>query len=138
MVEKVHEQVKTIRYAATDRNFLSHAHYRDPYFEFRHLFLVKHKLHIEKPRMHNIKLLLYVALLFILHRNNIGYMTESGDTPELSKIIANWWRVELWWWLLQRMNKFHSNETGLPLYWCCILFLYPAHIYFLKWKLGSL
>ena len=35
LVEKVHEQVKTKRYAATDGNFLSHAHYRDPYFDFR-------------------------------------------------------------------------------------------------------
>ena len=35
LVEKGHEQVKTKRYAATDGNFLSHAHYRDPYFEFR-------------------------------------------------------------------------------------------------------
>ena len=34
LVEKGHEQVKTKRYAATDRNFLSYAHYRDPYFDF--------------------------------------------------------------------------------------------------------
>ena len=30
-------QVKTKRYAVTDRNFLSHAHYRNPYFDFMHL-----------------------------------------------------------------------------------------------------
>ena len=35
LVEKGHEQVKIKRYAATDGNFLSHAHYRDPYFDFR-------------------------------------------------------------------------------------------------------
>ena len=35
LLEKVHEQVKTKRNAATDRNFLSHAHYRDPYFDFK-------------------------------------------------------------------------------------------------------
>ena len=34
LVEKVHEQVKTKRNAATNGNFLSHAHYRDPYFYF--------------------------------------------------------------------------------------------------------
>ena len=44
--EKVHEQVKTKGYAATDGNFLSHAHHRDPYFDFRHLFLVKRKQQI--------------------------------------------------------------------------------------------
>ena len=37
LVEKVHEQVKTKRNAATDGNFLSHAHYRDPYFDFMRL-----------------------------------------------------------------------------------------------------
>ena len=37
LVEKGHEQVKTKRYAATDGNFLSHAHYRDPYFDFMRL-----------------------------------------------------------------------------------------------------
>ena len=31
LVKKEHEQVKIKRYAGTDRNFLSHAHYRDPY-----------------------------------------------------------------------------------------------------------
>ena len=35
LVKKVHKQVKTKGYAATDGNFLSHAHYRDPYFDFR-------------------------------------------------------------------------------------------------------
>ena len=50
LVEKGHEQVKTKRYAATDGNFLSHAHYRDPYFDFRHLFLVKHNQQIEKTK----------------------------------------------------------------------------------------
>ena len=34
LVKKAHEQVKTKGYAATDGNFLSHAHYRDPYFNF--------------------------------------------------------------------------------------------------------
>ena len=37
LVEKGHEPVKTKRYAATDGNFLSHAHYRNPYFDFMHL-----------------------------------------------------------------------------------------------------
>ena len=37
LVEKVHEQVKTKKYVATDGNFLSHAHYRDPNFNFMHL-----------------------------------------------------------------------------------------------------
>ena len=37
LVEKGHEQVKTKRYAATDGNFLSHAHYGDPYFDFMRL-----------------------------------------------------------------------------------------------------
>ena len=45
LVKKVREQVKTKGYAATDGNFLSNAHYRDPYFDFRHLFMVKHKQH---------------------------------------------------------------------------------------------
>ena len=35
LVKKGHEQVKIERYEGTDRNFLSHAHYRDPYFDFR-------------------------------------------------------------------------------------------------------
>ena len=37
LLEKVHKQVKTKRNAATDGNFLSHAHYRDPYFDFMRL-----------------------------------------------------------------------------------------------------
>ena len=35
LVKKEHEQVKIERCIGTDRNFLSHAHYRDPYFGFR-------------------------------------------------------------------------------------------------------
>ena len=37
IVEKEHKQVKIKGYAGTDGNFLSHAHYRDPYFDFIHL-----------------------------------------------------------------------------------------------------
>ena len=37
LVKKGHKQVKIERYAGTDGNFLSHAHYRDPYFDFNHL-----------------------------------------------------------------------------------------------------
>ena len=32
--EKEHEQVKINKYARKDGRFLSHAHYRDPYFDF--------------------------------------------------------------------------------------------------------
>ena len=35
LVKKEHEQVKIKGYAGTDGNFLSHVHYRDPYFDFR-------------------------------------------------------------------------------------------------------
>ena len=35
LVKKEHKQVKIKRYAGMDGNFLSHAHYRDPYFDFR-------------------------------------------------------------------------------------------------------
>ena len=34
-VKEEHKQVKIKMYAGTDGNSLSHAHYRDPYFDFR-------------------------------------------------------------------------------------------------------
>ena len=36
-MKKVHEQVKIKRYAGMDGNFLSYAHYGDPYFDFMYL-----------------------------------------------------------------------------------------------------
>ena len=37
LVKKTHKQVKIKRYAGTDGNFLSHAHYRDSFFDFMNL-----------------------------------------------------------------------------------------------------
>ena len=36
-MKKEHEQVKINKYARKDGRFLSHAHYRDPYFDFIYL-----------------------------------------------------------------------------------------------------
>ena len=37
LVKKEHDQVKIKRCAGTEGNFLFHAHYRDPYFDFMYL-----------------------------------------------------------------------------------------------------
>ena len=44
LVKEEHKQVKIKGYAGTDGNFLSHVHYRDPYFDFREHVRMSYKI----------------------------------------------------------------------------------------------
>ena len=65
-MKKEHDQVKIKRYAGTEGNFLSHALYRDPCFDFMYLLTDQIDERLTDEQIYLVAILFYITYMYYL------------------------------------------------------------------------